>query len=72
MGESSQSIPVKDLGKHDAAITRYYNDAVMGLDELFEAALTSDAARDELRAEADRLVKRGIEWRDLKYSKGRT
>jgi hypothetical protein len=46
---------------------RYYNDAVMALDALFQAALSSAGAREELRAEAERLMKRGVQWRDAKY-----
>jgi len=43
---------------------RYYNDAVIALDELYEAALTSEGAREQLRAEAVRLVDRSVHWHD--------
>jgi hypothetical protein len=49
----------------------YYNDAVIALEVLYEAALESAGAREELHAEADRLLKRAVQWRDMKYaSKG--
>ena len=41
-----------------------YNDAIIGLDLLYEAALESPGAREELRAEAERLVTRGARWHD--------
>lgn len=51
---------------------RYHNLAVLALDELYEAAVESPGAREELRAEADRLVRRAGQWRDTKNAfKGR-
>ncbi len=60
---------VKVEGEADAELFRYFNDAAMGLNELFEAAKANRGAREELRHLADRLVKRSGDWRRMKYLK---
>jgi hypothetical protein len=67
MDESSRNTTGLVPNKAEVLALRYYNDAVIGLDLLYVAALRSHGARQELHAEADRLVRRGAQWRDLKY-----
>ncbi len=45
---------------------RYYNDAVIALDVLYAASFTSEGAREELHAEALRLMERAAQWHDMK------
>ena len=54
----------------DAELVRYFNDGATGLDILYEAAAAGHpGAKEALRNEADRLVRRATEWRDFKYKK---
>jgi transcriptional regulator with XRE-family HTH domain len=54
----------------DTELLEYYNDAVTGLKLIREAALAGHAgAKEALRAERERLVRRSTQWRDLKYAK---
>jgi hypothetical protein len=53
----------------DPAARRYYNDAVEGLKLLYESALDGHpGAKEELRAEAERLLQRGARWRDATHA----
>ena len=45
-----------------------YNEAVIALDVLYETGLESPGACEELRAEADRLLHRAVQWRDANYA----
>jgi hypothetical protein len=69
MEESSSNTPdpAPDIPEDQAV--RYYNDAVIALDLLYDVALASEGALEELRAEAERLIERGAHWLDLKYTK---
>lgn len=49
-------------------VLQHYNEAVLALDILYEVALLSEGAREELRAEAGRLVERAGKWRDVKHA----
>jgi transcriptional regulator with XRE-family HTH domain len=54
----------------DVEAVRYYDDAVEALGILYEVATAGHpGAKEELRAEAIRLIERGAHWRDLKYTK---
>jgi len=54
----------------DADLARYFNDGMEGLNLLYEAAAAGvSGAREVLKAEAERLVRRGAQWRDAKYRK---
>jgi transcriptional regulator with XRE-family HTH domain len=54
----------------DVELIRYHNDAAEGLSLLYEcAAAGHPGAKALLKAEAERLLRKGTEWRDLKYSK---
>jgi hypothetical protein len=67
MLESPLNTP-EPAARDDAALTlEYLNDAVIALDVLYEAALESTGAREELRAEADRLIERAGNWRDANH-----
>jgi hypothetical protein len=48
---------------------RYYNDAAIALNELYEVALDSEGAQEVLRRVADDLVKRAGDWRDAQCPK---
>jgi hypothetical protein len=49
---------------------RYYNDAVTGIEILWEAAEAGHTgAAEELRAIADFINERAGRWSDMKYSK---
>ena len=48
---------------------RYYNDAVMALDELYGAAHGSPGALEELRSFAEQLVTRAGDWRRMRNPK---
>jgi hypothetical protein len=51
----------------DVELLRYFNDAVDGLNQIYgDATAGSSRTKPILRAEADRLVKRGAQLRDLK------
>jgi hypothetical protein len=54
-------------GKADEKLAaRYYNDALIALDELYEVAHGSAGALEELRSFADQLLTRAGDWRRLK------
>ncbi len=62
--ESAANTPGPVPSKQEVLVIRYYNDAVIAVDELYEAALTSEGAREQLRAETVRLVERAAHWHD--------
>lgn len=56
----------------DAELLRYFNTAATALSLLYEAAAAGHpGAKTVLRSEAERLLKRGAEWRDAKYRKSK-
>jgi len=57
--------PESDAGESEPAPARYYNDAVMGLDLLFEAAQVSGGALEELHHFADDLVAHAGRWQKI-------
>lgn len=63
--------PVQGRGPAaDADLLRYFDTAARGLNLLYEAAVVGHlGAKTTLRNEAERLVKRGTEWRHAKYRK---
>jgi hypothetical protein len=63
LSNNAESVP----SRTERQATRYYNDAALALDLLYEAALVSPGALQELQAEAERLLQRGTQWRDMKY-----
>jgi hypothetical protein len=68
MEGSSSNTPDPSPSAPEGQALRYYNDAVIALDLLYAAALVCPGALEELQAEAARLVTRGVQWRDLKYT----
>jgi len=54
--------------KNNAACVRYYNEAVLALDQIYEAAMDGDpGAQEVICNQAGRLLLRGGLWRDLKH-----
>ena len=71
MDESSENAIEPNRNRREALALRYYNDAVLALDMLFEAAVAGHpGAVRLLHNEAERLVRRGAQWRDAKYGIG--
>ncbi|MGD0696417.1 MAG: hypothetical protein ABSB82_16470 [Terriglobia bacterium] len=48
---------------------RYFNNAALALNELYEAAVVNDGALEELRHFADQLLESAGKWRRVKYLK---
>jgi hypothetical protein len=71
MLNSPPNTPSPDPEAGEVPALESYNDAVIGLDLLYEAALESSGAREELRAEAERLVARGARWHDAIHGRGK-
>jgi hypothetical protein len=67
MGNSPEGIRKESChGEGKSGPLDYYNDCIVALDVLFEAAEKgSSGAAECLRAEADRLLRRAAEWRDM-------
>ena len=68
-GSSPKSKPPENVRAVEILAARYYNDAVMALDQLFLAAQDSPGALEELRSFAEQLVTRAGDWRRMKYPK---
>jgi len=62
-GSSPKSKPPENVKTVEILAARYYNDAVMALDQLFAAAQDSPGALEELRSFAEQLVTRAGDWR---------
>lgn len=69
MDGSSPSTSSPDPKDNSPAARRYYNDAVMALDDLYAAAVRSDGALDSLRDIADKLFTRAGKWSLLQAQK---
>jgi transcriptional regulator with XRE-family HTH domain len=69
VGSSLKSKHPENVKAAEILAARYYNDAVMALDELYGAAHSSPGALEELRSFAERLVTRAGDWRRIKNPK---
>lgn len=70
MDESTPKTRKSNLGDCDPELVLYYNDAVLGIELLFEAACSGHpGARESLRALADQINRRAGDWRRMKYIK---
>jgi len=69
VGGLSQNITGADPTENEALVRRYYNIAVIALDDLYDSALISREAREELRHISDCLLKRAGDARRLREVK---